>query len=151
MGYSKMKEREIRLVNEFRKNSRRSLTNIGMNIDMPLSTVFKAVNRLYKGQVITKNICLIDFAQMGFPYKLGIFLTTGKKDELKKFLAEHTNLNTLLRLSGDYDFYVELIFKDMAGLQDFADELKDMQLIKKISIHFVTDVKQEEFKIGGEK
>lgn len=143
-----MKEREIRLVNELRKNSRRSLTNIGMNIDMPLNTVFRAVNRLYKGQVITKNTCLIDFAQLGFPYKLGIFLTTGKKEELKKFLTEHSHINTLLRLSGDYDFYAELIFKDMAGLQDFADELKELEIAKKVSMHFMTDFKQEEFKIG---
>jgi len=143
-----MKPREIRLVNELRKNSRRSLTEISHNADMPLSTVFKAVSRLYKGQVITKNICLINFAQLGFPYKLGIFLTTNKKDELKKFLTEHPNINALLRLSGDYDFYVELIFKDMAGLQDFADELKELEIAKKISMHFITDVKQEEFQIG---
>ena len=143
-----MKPREIRLVNELRKNSRRSLTEISHNADMPLSTVFKAVNRVYKGQVITKNICLIDFAQLGFPYKLGIFLTTGKKEELKKFLTEHPHINTLLRLSGDYDFYAELIFKDMAGLQDFADELKELEIARKMGMHFVTDVKQEEFQIG---
>ena len=143
-----MKPKDIALVNELRKNSRRSLTEISYNTDAPLSTVFKAVNRLYKGQVITRNVCLIDFAQLGFPYKAGIFLTTGKKDELKNFLVEHPNLNTLLRLSGDYDFYVELVFKDMAGLQDFADELKELEIARKMSMHFVTDVKQEEFQIG---
>jgi DNA-binding Lrp family transcriptional regulator len=146
-----MKPREVKVVDELRKDSRRSLTEISNNADMPLSTVFKAVNRLYKREVITKNACLVDFAQLGFPYKVGIFLTTDKKEDLKEFLAEHLNLNSLLRLSGDYEFYAELIFKDMAAFQDFADELKEAQLIKKISMHFVTDVKQEEFTIRGEK
>lgn len=146
-----MKEKEIRLVNELRKNCRRSLTDISNNAGMPLSTVFKAVNRLYKTQVITKNACLVDFAQLGFPYKVGIFLTTNKKEELKKFLEEHPNLNTLLRLSGDYDFYTELILKTMASLQEFTDELKKLEIIKKITTHFITDDKREEFKIGGEK
>lgn len=145
-----MKPSEIRLVNELRKNCRTSLTEIGRNTGMALSTVFKAVNKLYKG-VIIKDTCLIDFTQLGFPYKVGIFLATDKKDELKKFLTEHLNLNSLSRLSGDFDFYAELIFKDMARLQDFADELEDTQLTKKISMHFVASVKQEEFKIRGEK
>jgi len=146
-----MKPREIRLVNELRKHSRRSLTEIGENIDMPLSTVFRAVDKLCKGQIIKRHICLVDFSKLRFPYKAGIFIATNRKDELKGYLAGHPNLNTLLRLSGDYDFYVELIFKDMTALEDLADELREMEIIKKVSMHFLTDVEQEGFKIGGDE
>jgi Lrp/AsnC family leucine-responsive transcriptional regulator len=144
-----MKERDMRLVNEMRKNSRRSLTAISMNIDMPLGTVFKAVNRLYKRQVIMKDTCLIDFAKVGFPLKLGVFIRTNAKDELKKSLEDHPNLNAFLRLSGDYDYYAEFLFKDMIAYKDLIDELNDSELVKKMSPHFITDVKHEEFRIGG--
>jgi Lrp/AsnC family leucine-responsive transcriptional regulator len=144
-----MNERDVRLVNEMRKNSRRSLTNIGMNIDMPLGTVFKAVNRLYKGQVIIKDTCLIDFAKIGFPLKIGVFIKTNAKDELKKSLEDHPNLNAFLRLSGDYDYYAEFLFKDMTAYKDLMDELNDSEMVKKMSPHFVTDFKQEEFRMGG--
>lgn len=142
-----MKQREIRLVNELRKNCRRALTEIGRSIGMPLSTVFKAVDRLCKEQIITKHTCLADFKRLRFPYKAGVFIEANRKDGLKNFLAEHPNINTLLRLSGDYDFYAELMFKDMTDFEDFADELRGLEMINKISAHFVSDVKQEEFKI----
>jgi len=142
-----MKERDLRLVNELRKNSRRSLTAIGMNIHMPLGTVFKAVNRLYKGQVIMKDTCLIDFAKLGFPLKIGVFIRTNAKDELKKSLEDHPNLNAFLRLSGDYDYYAEFLFKDMVSYKDLIDELNDSELVKKMSTHFLADVKQEEFNV----
>jgi Lrp/AsnC family transcriptional regulator for asnA, asnC and gidA len=142
-----MKERKIRLLNELRTNCRRSLTEIGKIIGMPLSTVFKAVDELCKGLIITKHACLVDFAKLCFPYRAGIFIEANRKDGLKNFLAEHPNLNTLLRLSGDYDFYAEFIFKDMTDFEDFADKLRGLEMINKISTHFVSDVKREEFKI----
>jgi len=137
----------VRLVNELRINSRRSLTEMAKVTDTPLSTVFKTVDRLGKQGVIVKNIAMLDFPRIGYPIKAGIFLTATEKEKLKNFLAEHPSLNTLLRLSGDYDYYAELIFKDMAAFQDFLDELKQAGLAKKISTHFITDVKEEEFRL----
>lgn len=145
-----MKGKDPRLVNELRKNSRSSLTDIGRKTDIPLSTVFKAVDRLYKEGVIRKNICLLDFVSLGFPIKAGLFIRTEKKDEVKEFLFYQPSLNTLLKLSGDFDFYAEFLFKDMGSYQDCMDELEELKLVKSISIHFITDVKQEEFRIGGD-
>jgi DNA-binding Lrp family transcriptional regulator len=147
MGGQKMNDREIRIIDELRKNSRRPLTDLAKVTDTPLSTVFKTLATVEK-RAIKKHACIVDFKQLGYPFKVGMFLATGNKTELTKLLENHPNLNTLLRLSGDYDFYAELIFKDMAQYQNFMDEGNDSELLNKMSIHFVTDVKQEEFQIG---
>ena len=145
-----MKGREIRLINQLRKNSRRSLTKISIDAGMPLTTAFKILKRL-EGRTIRKNICLVNFAQLGYAFKVCIFLSTNSKDELKNLLTDQPNINTFLRLSGDFDYYAEFLFKDMAGYKDLIDELNDSELVKKMSIHFVTDVKKEEFQIGKEE
>lgn len=140
----------VRLVNELRKDSRRSLTELGIVTDTPLSTVFKTVDRLGKQGVILKNTALLDFPRIGYPIKAGIFLAATEKENLKSFLAEQPSLNTLLRLSGDYDYYAELVFKDMAECQNFMDELKNLE-VRKTSLQFVTDIRREQFKIGDKK
>ena len=141
-----MTQRETKIVNELRKNSRKSLTDISRNTETHLSTTFKIVKRL-ENTTIKKYTCLIDFTKLGYPFKIGLFLKADDKTELKKILENHPNLNTLFRLSGDYDYYAEFLFKDMAGFQDFLDELNS-ELVEKMGMHFITDVKQEEFKIG---
>ena len=78
-----MTNKEIVIINELRKNSRRSLTDISKDTDTPLSSVFKTVTRLEK-TVVRKHTCIVDFAQLGYPLKVGMFITTGKKKELKK-------------------------------------------------------------------
>ena len=141
-----MNEKVISLVNELREDSRRSLTEISCKAGIPLSTAFKMLRRT-EGEMIIKNTCLIDFARLGYPLKIGLFLGTGNKRELISLLTNHLNLNSFFRLSGDYDYYAELFFKDLAGFQDFIEEISD--IVKKVSVHFVADIEQEVFKIGG--
>ena len=141
-----MKGKEVRLINGLRRNSRSSLTEISCYAGMPLPTAFKALKRL-ESKAIAKHICLLDFAKLGFPLKLSVFINTDRKKEAIAFLTAQPNLNTLLSLSGDFDFYAELYFKNMASCQDFIEEMKSSECIKNFSHHFVSDVKLEEFVI----
>ena len=142
-----MKGRQIRLIDELRKNSRRSLTSISDKTGVPLSTVFKHVGRLHGKGVIVKDVSLLDFSLLGFPVRIGVFIKASDKNEVRQFLEEHPSINTLLRLSGDFDFYAELVFQNMLRYEDFAEQLNEFDT-KSISVHFLEDVKQEGFEFG---
>ena len=141
-----MTRKEIELINALRRDSRTSLTQLGKATDIPMTTVFKIVQRLSKKGLIRKYTCLLDFAELGFPLKAAFLIKTNQKEILKEYLMNHDSLNTLLRLSGDYDFYAEHLFSDMASHTDFADGLMELDVVK-VSTHFLTDVKQEEFSL----
>ena len=104
-----------------------------------------------RNQIITRHVPLLDFRETGYPLKLGVFIRTNQKEEVKDYLSSHPNLNTLLRISGDYDYYAEILFRDMADYQDFRDELDKTGNVTKISANFLTDVKLEVFEVQGEK
>ena len=142
-----MKGRQIRLINELRKNSRESLTSVSEKTGVPLSTVFKCVGRLHGKGVIVRDVSLLDFSLLGFPVRIGVFIKASEKNEVRRFLEEHPGINTLLRLSGDYDFYAELVFENMLRYEDFAEQLNEFDA-KSMGIHFLEDVKQEDFKFG---
>lgn len=141
-----MKRTDIKVLNELRKNSRTSLTDIGYKLNMPLSTVFKKVTRLEK-EIIRRYVSLLDFKETGYLFKVGAFLNAKNKEQLEKFLLEHCSINTLARLSGDYRYYAEFIFKNMREYQEFEEALEERKMVKGYRIHFMTDIKQEEFQI----
>lgn len=138
-----MKPEIIRLLNEIRKNSRSSLTDLSYRTGMPLSTVYKRVCKLEDSGLITRHVALIDFEKVGYPFKVGVFITSKQRKDFEEYIKESDNLNTLMKLSGDYDYYAELIFKDMNGYQDFEEAMKSSKFVKKHKIHFMSDVRQE--------
>jgi len=144
-----IKPNDIRLLNEMRKNSRASLTEFATNTGIPLSTVFKKIVRLESSGIISRHLALIDFEKVGYPFKVGVFLSTNERDELEDYLKEHQSLNTLIKLSGAHDYYAEMVFRDMGEYQEFEHAIKNLNIIKRNTIHFLTDVKQEAFRIGG--
>ncbi|MBM3199978.1 Lrp/AsnC family transcriptional regulator [Candidatus Woesearchaeota archaeon] len=125
-----------------------SLTSLAAKAGLPLSSVFKDVDKLYKDGVIVKNTCILDFSEMSFNCKVGLFFASHEKDEVKGLIENHPNLNTLLRLSGDFDYYAEFVFSNMIEAEKATDELKAMGILKGMKVHFVEDVKREEFRIG---
>ena len=126
-----MKQNKIRLLNELRRDSRRSLTEISIRTGIPLSSVFKILARLEK-ELICRYAAFVDFTKLGYPLKTGVFLKAAIKNELEDFLSRNPSLNTFLRVSGEYDYFAELLFRDMKDCQDFIDSLKDNELIKKL-------------------
>jgi DNA-binding Lrp family transcriptional regulator/DNA-directed RNA polymerase subunit M/transcription elongation factor TFIIS len=139
-----MRPRELRLLAKLRENSRRSLTQLAIRVKMPLSSAFKIVLKLER-EVITKYTALLDFARIGFPIKLGVFVSTHDRKKVSEYLSGCPYLNTLLRLSGDYDFYAELVFSEMCLCQDFLDDFMNNKDVRETMVHFLTDIRQEEF------
>jgi Lrp/AsnC family leucine-responsive transcriptional regulator len=140
----KMPEREIKLINELRKDSRSSLTALSMKLGIPITTTYKVLKRIEKNRLVTKHVTLMDFAKLGYALKLGIFLKASDKDKLKAFLKNHENLNTLQRISGDCDFFAEMIFADMAECYNFIDETEKLTTKKGTESHYFLNAIREE-------
>jgi DNA-binding Lrp family transcriptional regulator len=138
-----MKAKDLKILQELRNNSRRSLTEIGTVTNVPLSTVFKKVDKLEKG-LIKKYVSLIDFSFIGFSIRVSLVLKSKDRESLRKFLLEHPNVNSVYRTSQDFDFFVETIFPDMLGLEGFMEELNGMVSDKKI-FHVIEEIRKEDF------
>jgi len=76
-------------------------------------------------------------------------LSTNKREDIEKYLREHPSINTLLKLSGDYDFYAEMVFRDLKHYQEFELFMKNSKIVKRHSLHFLSGIRQEAFEILG--
>jgi len=144
-----MNSKELRILQELRKNARRSLTEISYITDIPLSSVFKKVHKLEKG-LIKRYISFVDFASLGFSIRINLVLKSKEREPLRKFLLDHPNVNSLYRISQNFDFLVETIFPNMLEFENFLEEINDFVSEKKV-FHIVEDFRREDFMLEDEQ
>ena len=112
-------KKELLILTHLRADSRKSLAMISRETSIPISTIFDKVNKLGKS-TITKYSPLLDFQKLGFGLRVNFVLKANdkKKQELNDFLLTNKNINSMLRLNNDFDFFVEAVFKDMKELEN---------------------------------
>ena len=140
-----MKNKELKILQKLRENARNSLTGIGYTTNIPLSTVFKKVIKLEK-DIIKKYVSLINFDLIGFSIKINLVLKSKDREILKKFLLEHPSINSLYRISQDFDFFVETVFPNMLAFENFVEELDSLITNKKV-FYIIEDLRREDFKL----
>lgn len=139
-----MKEKELILLKHLRQDSRRSLAQISKETNIPVSTLFEILKKL-ESKAILKHVSLIDFSRLGYSLKVNFAISSKQKQELKEFLMQCFNVNSLSSLINGYDFYAECIFKDLKEISKFKEKLEQFE-IKNLEETFIVDeVKKEGF------
>lgn len=144
---SMFSKKELIILNELRKDGRKSLTELSQETKIPISTVLTIVKRLEKN-VIQRYISLLNFSKLGYNIRVNLFLKLKEiqKEAGKDFILSHPNINSLYGVNGHYDYFLEGIFKNMGDFGKFKEELETLSLEVK-EHHIIEDVKIEGFVI----
>ena len=139
-------KKDLLILTHLRADSRKSLAMISRETNIPISTIFDKVNKLGKN-TISKYSPLLDFQKLGFGIRINFALKANdkKKQDLNDFLLENKNVNSMLRLNNDFDFFIETVFRDMKGLEEFSESLEPFKIKKKKKFFIIEDLKKEEF------
>ena len=139
-----LKESDLLLLKHIRENSRQSLAKINKKTNIPISTLFDKLNKLEK-EIVSRHVSLIDFSKAGYSLLVNFSLKTSDKEKTKEFLLKSQNVNSLYRVSPNFDFYVECIFKDLKDLDSFKERFSGY-CIDEFEENFIVDeLRREEF------
>lgn len=139
-------EKEITLLKHLRQDSRKSLTKISKETNIPVSTLFEILKRL-ESKVITRHVSLVDFSKLGYSLQVNYTLNAKNKKELKEFLLNYPNVNSLSTLINGFDFYVECFFRDLKEMNQFKEKLEKFEIKKIKEIFIIDQIKKESFQI----
>ena len=147
-NYKKMiPNKDFLILKELRNNSREKITKISKKTAIPASTIYDKIKK-YEPELITKHTTMLDFSRLGFDVKANIMLKAGQdsREKIKEFLIKHKNVNSLSKVSEDFDFLIEAIFKDKNQMNDFMHALVTRFDIEKTKIYRTEDeLKKESF------
>ncbi|MEA3514921.1 MAG: Lrp/AsnC ligand binding domain-containing protein [Nanoarchaeota archaeon] len=136
---------ELQIITALRKNSRESLTKISRKTGIPVSTIF---DKIKENPLITKSTCLLDFNQIGFNTRAKVTIKVERetREDLRKYLNKHQNVNSLYKINSGYDFLIELVFRNIKDLEDFMENIRDrFKIIEDNVFYVLEDIKREDF------
>ena len=142
-----IEKRDLALLAHLRKNARATLTEIGRETGMPVSTIFERL----KGPLssyIKRHTCILDNNKLGFTSRATLILKVDKeqKKEIGQFLQKHQNVNSLYRINNGYDYLADIIFGQMIDMEEFIEMLESKYKVRHKEVYFIIDeVKQEGF------
>ena len=127
-----------------RKDARRSLADMSSKTGMPIATIYKLANKLQTKGLVDKYGILLDFQKLGFGIRVNLAFKTNKKSNLKSFLSRHPNINSIHKVSKEYDFLVDAIFKNFSEYESFKEALEEFDISKINEHHILEEIKREE-------
>ena len=142
-----IEQNNLLLLSHFRRNARAKLTDVGRETGIPVSTIFDRV----KGELlpyVQRFTCLLNMQELGLHSRATIILKVDKeqKQEAGRFLEKHGNVNSLYRINNGYDFMLDVIFREMADLEEFIEQIEKRFKVKDKEVYFIIgEVKQEAF------
>ncbi|MBN1156366.1 Lrp/AsnC family transcriptional regulator [Candidatus Woesearchaeota archaeon] len=138
-----MAEEDLQILRMLRNDARIKLADVAREINIPKTTVHDKYRRL-KNNMILKYTTLVDFKKLGRPIRVNIAIEAKRKETLKDFLLSHPDINSVSTLA-NYDFYVDAVFRNMAEMHDFLEELRLYKVTKKNVHHIIEELKTEDF------
>ncbi len=141
-----MKSRELSLIMHLRNDCRKSLSLIGREINVPVTTLFSMLKEMEK-DVIKKYACLVDLQRFGYGVRicLAIKCRDKNKEEVKNFIINNKNIDSVFRTNNGYDFFIEAVFRNVGDMESFLEQLDDLKPKKKVLHHIVEEYKKEDF------
>lgn len=114
-------KRLLRLLQSDSKQTNKALAH---QLNMSITAVFERIKKLENAGVIDKYVALVNYkkASHAFVAFCHIKLIQHTHDYVVKFEKEVANLSEVLEcyhISGDYDYLLKVVVKDMADFREF--------------------------------
>lgn len=141
-------KKDIEIITKLRNNSRKSITEISKELQMPVSSVFHRIKLQEKKNMIKKHTTLVNFQRLGYNTWMQILIAIDKQDRkrLIEYAINSKNVNSLFEINHGYDIMLETIHKNGKELKDFMEEMRSRFDIKKFKvIEIIQDLKRERF------
>ena len=120
----KIDELDKRILKHLQKDSKKTNKEIANDLGLSVTAIYERIKKLERDGIISKYVALLNPESVGkgFMVLCQIKLIQHKKDILTKFEKDITSLPEViecLHVSGDYDYILKVLVKDMDEYREF--------------------------------
>ena len=130
---------DFRIIRCLNKDARRTYTDIAEEVGVSDTTVRKRVQRMLDEGIIKQFNLLLDYHKIGRIIKafIGLKINPTKLMNVVDLLADNPDVQVLYRTTGNWDMFVEVIFKDMEELKQFLESKLNIEAITGTEVNVV--------------
>ena len=116
---------DIKILNILQKNSREPLKSIAEQCFISSPSVSAHIQKLEK-EIIKNYLLVVDYEKLGYQIKafVNISLNTDNKSDFIELVKAIPNVLEVDNITGNYDFILKVLFKDVHDLERFLIKLK---------------------------
>lgn len=126
---------DLKLLRILQNNAKLTTKDIAVRVNLSSTPVYERIKRLEKEGLIEKYVAIVNAEKVG--KQLTVFCNITLKEHTKeignKFVRDIISLKEVVEcynISGDYDFLLKIMVKDMKHYQSFV--INDLGLVKNI-------------------
>jgi DNA-binding Lrp family transcriptional regulator len=140
-------DNDMKVVSMLRENARQSLIRISKKTGIPVSTIYDRMKN-HEKSIIKKYVAILDFPKLGMNIRSHIHAYIKNEAEFESFINENLNINSAFKVSGKYNYMLDVICRHMSEYDSLMREI-DRFKPDLIETHFVHgEIKNEEFLAG---
>ena len=141
-----MKYNDLLILANLRENARETLTRMSKRTRIPVSTIFERLKN-YDKNIVKKYTSIIDFTKLGYNTKALILINPmpETRNIVEEFLQKNKTVNSLYKVSTNFEYLAEVICRDMQELQKFLEVIEGLKLKQKEVLFVIDDLKKEDF------
>lgn len=129
-------ELDLQILKELKKDARLSYRKIADKLKVATGTIQARITRLENVGIIRDYHASIDYDKLGYHITAMIACTVKRKnmDDFLTELRKHPNVFGVFSVTGEYDMFVSVKFKDMEELNKFViGELAEEYIDKSVT------------------
>lgn len=119
-----MDEKDKILLNELKKDSKRSVQELSKSTKIPSTTVYNRIKQLEKDGIIKQYTVKLDNKKIGKVQAI-FEVSTTSPEFIKKVKADE-----VYSVAGDYQFLIRASFNDLGGVYAFTAQLQQAKADK---------------------
>lgn len=147
-------EKDLAILRVVQANSKLSLKEVAVQLDMPVTTVHSKVRRLEEEGIIKSYRAILDhkklqlgataFIQTTFSYRLAGEEKVLSQRDVAREVAKFDEVQEVQIISGDWDLFIKVKAKDVDAIGKFVvDKLRTVKGIEKTITCMVFDTAKE--------
>ncbi len=138
-------ELDLKIIKELRKDSRLSYREIARRLDVAVGTAQSRIRELERKKIIQRYHVEIDYSKLGYGLAALIALNVDLKKmaELEKKLLRARNVFGMYEVTGDFDLFIAVRFRNASELNEFIQRNLMIPAIKKSTTFLVLKTDKE--------
>lgn len=134
------------ILNALLENSRLSYRQIAKQLKISPATVMHHLNKLEESGIIRNYTVNLDYEKLGFDLNviIDVRVSRGKLFEVEKRIANHSSVQAVYDITGDFDAIIIAKFTSRKNMDAFLKKLQTIEFVERTETKLILNTIKEE-------
>ncbi len=152
MYQKKLDNIDLKIINVLQNDASTPIKEIADIVKLSISPCWNRIQKLQSSGIIKYKTAILNYEKLGYANRTFMFIKTSQhkhnwSEKFKNYILNQNQVMGLYRISGGYDYIIDVLSKDMKDFDKFYQNLIDNVEIFEVTSSFIMETMKETTKI----